>query len=108
MYVHTRLLGLDIEFGLQRAVRDLSKRSHAHAKRLVQQCALSGLTLLLIGMTTIVTLVWVVTAVAQNRAMHAAATYEPIPVTVAAPVGRDDVPQEWNMDELWAVQSDGY
>ncbi len=110
MYVHTRFLGFDIELGLHRAVRDLSQRSQAHIHRMIQQCALSSLTLVVIALTTIATIVWVVTAVGQNRALQTTSMYEPIPVTAVPTMEVLDVQAGWAVDDdnLWAVQSTGY
>ncbi len=110
LHVHRQLFGLDIEFCLQRAVQDLSERSHARLKQVLQECALGSLALLMVSLITVATLVWVVTTVAKTHTGPTASLYQDIP----APIPTTSVVDpralaQWadeSDNELWASQRD--
>ena len=110
LHVHRQLFGLDIEFCLQRAVQDLSERSRARLKQVLQECALESLALLIVSLITVATLVWVVTTVADTHTGTAASLYQDIPAAIPATSAIDPITlTQWadeSDNELWATQRD--
>ena len=112
LHVHTRLLGLDIEFCLQRTVRDFSQRSGARIKQILQECALGSLAMLLIAVMTITTLVGVVTTLARNHAQLPESAYQHInPEASAHHTANPEIWAQLALDtdsDGWGIQADSY